>query len=465
MKKSFILDTNVILSSGTSGGSKVLSGFLGGKDANDITIPGTVLQELDKFKSDPGEVGYNARDFIRTIDNLRLKGNLLKGVSLQRGKVIVEPDGVKSEYLPVGFDINVPDNRIISTCIHLAKTHPKTHYVFISNDVSCRINADVCFRAAEVSISIESYKNDIIISQNDKEYMGYVTWDPADKSLIDRLYKDDYVETELTKDLYEEEFVILRNGSSSAIAIYEDNMLRLIREPNVFGINKLLNAEQVMAMYALLAPPEKIPLVVLTGSAGTGKTFLATAAGIDRTYGCRNDSQYDRIILTRSNQLNKEENMGYLPGDVQDKMNPLIQPVRDSIENLLRSKNGGEKEDNEEIQKQIDDIFLTCIDILPMLYVRGRSLTRKYLILDEAQSITPQQSILYLSRAAAGTKVVLCGDIHQTESATMDQYTCGLSYVWEKMRGKGVAMVRFSDNEVVRSYLSKIVQERMGNQQ
>ena len=462
MKKNFILDTNVILSSGTSGGSEVLSGFLGGSDANNIIIPGTVLQELDKFKTDQGELGYNARDFIRTLDDLRKKGNLLNGVSLQRGKVIVEPDGVNAEYLPVGFDIKIPDNRIISTCIHLAKTHPKTHYVFISNDVSCRINADVCFKAAKVNVSIETYKNDIIVSQNDKEYMGYEIWDNADKKLIDALYKEGHVKTSLADNLYEEEFVVLKNGSSSAISIYENGVLNLIKEPNVFGINKLQNVQQVMAMYALLAPPEKIPLVVLTGSAGSGKTFLATAAGIDCIYGHRSDRLYDKIVLTRSNQLNKGEDLGFLPGDIQDKMDPLIEPVRDSIESILRQKNNGDRESRSEISQQVDEIFDTCIDTLPMLYVRGRSLVRRYCILDEAQSITPQQSILYLSRAGAGTKIVLCGDIHQTESTVMDQYTCGLSYVWKKMRGRGVAMIRFSENEVVRSYLSKICLERMG---
>lgn len=472
MKKNFILDTNVILSSGTGGGSKVLDGFIGGKDANDITIPGTVLQELDKHKTDGGIVGYNARDFIRTMDDLRARcensddeedvasENLISGIKLKRGKIIVEPDGIKCEYLPAGFDLSVPDNRIISTCIHLAKRYPRRHYVFVSNDVSCRINADVCFRAANVHIGIESYKNDqVITDKDDDSYLGYETWNNADPALVNKLYEDGTITTDLTKNLVENEFVILK-GQNSAIAIYENGALKLVKEPKVFGLKKLYNAQQIMAMYALLAPPEEIPLVVLTGAAGSGKTFLPVAAGIDRIYG-QMTPMYDRMIISRSNQLSKGEELGFLPGDIDDKMTPLILPVRDSIESILRTKNNGNKESSKEIANQVDDIFESCIDVMPMLYVRGRSLTNRFILLDEAQNVTEQQAYDVLTRCSTGSKICMVGDIGQVDNTLLDSKSNGLYAVWQKMRGKGVCMVHFGEHEVIRSQLVKYAMERM----
>ena len=451
MKKTFILDTNVILSSGTGGGSRVLNGFLEGKDANDIVIPGTVLQELDHHKTDPGETGFNARDFIRVLDGLRessakgsKKSDLVRGVKLKRGHIFVEPDGVKAENLPVGFDLKVPDNRIISTCIELALQNPKKHYVFVSNDVSCRINADVCFRNANV-------------------------WDDADPDLISRLYDDDKadgegVATALADHLYEEEFVVLKNGSQSALAIRKDGKLRLIPDKgleNVFGIRKLLNVQQKMAMYALLAPPEEIPLVCLTGAAGSGKTFLPVAAGLDQTYASYGSGRYDKFIISRSNSLNRQEQLGFLPGDIDEKMEPLILPVKDSIESLLRSKNNGEAADTAEIEEQVEDIFQSVIDVLPMLYIRGRNLTRRFYLIDEAQNLNEQQAYDVLSRCGKGSKIVMAGDIGQIDNPLLDKYSSGLSIVWNKMRGKGVAMVAFDERDVVRSDLVKYAIERM----
>lgn len=458
MKKSFIIDSNVILSAGAGGGSRVLDGFLGGRDANDIYIPGTVMQELDRHKNDPGESGYNGRDFIRAMDELREKGDLVKGVSLKRGKVFVEPDGINPDYLPVGFNLTVPDNRIISTCIHLAKQHPRKHFVFVTNDVSCRVNADICFRAAGVSVGIESYKNDMVGMEGEEEYLGYVDWTERDlpAGLVDELYAHGKVPAPHADELFDEEFVIL----PGALAIHEGGNLKPIRDMSVFGLKSLYNAQQKMAMYALLAPPEQIPLVVLTGAAGSGKTFLPVAAGIDRIYGQR-DPVYDRMIISRSNALNRDEELGHLPGDIDEKMEPLIMPIKDSIESILRVKNNGNAERAQEIAMQIEDIFETCIDIMPMLYVRGRSLTRKFVLLDEAQNISAQQAYDLMTRCSTGSKIVMVGDTGQIDNPLLTPESSGLSVVWRKMRGKGVAMVRFGEHEVIRSDLVRYAMERM----
>lgn len=463
MVKNFILDTNIILSSGSGGGSRVLYGFQSGKDENGVILVSTVLAELDKHKSSPGDVGYNARDFIRAMDELRTQGDLTKGVKVGRGIVIVEPDGVKSEYLPAGLSLDVPDNRIISTCIHLARTNPGENYVFVSNDVSCRLMADMCFRAAGVDVAIESYKNDRISSDTD-DYKGYVVINDADcPELVQALFEDVHnngVPFEVQDGMYENEYFYFEE--SRIIAVLENGKLRQIHEPKVFGLNKMYNPQQIMAMHALLAPPEEIPLVILTGSAGSGKTFLPVAAGIDQIYASSSaDRAYDRMIISRSNSLSKDEDLGFLPGDIDDKMGPLIQPVRDSVENLLRIKHSGKSESHSEISRQIDEIFDMCIDVLPMKYIRGRSLVNKFLLLDEAQNVTSKQMFDLVSRAGNGCKVVVVGDTQQIDNPYLDEHTSGLSYVKDKMKGKGVAIVSFGKQEIVRSYLARIATERM----
>lgn len=236
MTKYFILDTNVILSSGSGGGSKVLYGFQSGKDSNVVVITGTVLQELDNKKTAPGEIGYNARDFIRALDDLRAKGDLTKGVILEKGAVMVEPDGVDANLLPVGFSLDRADNRIISTCIFLAKKYPKQRFVYVSNDVSCRCNADICFRAAGVKVAIEGYKNDRIDS--DEEYKGYeIINDRECPGLVQALFEDtenNGVPIENSGGLYENEYLYFEE--SKIVTVYQDK--QEIVKSN-FGQNKL----------------------------------------------------------------------------------------------------------------------------------------------------------------------------------------------------------------------------------
>lgn len=460
MVKHFILDTNIILSSGSGGGSKVLNGFVAGKDANVVVICSTVLQELDKHKTDSGEVGYNARDFIRALDDLRTQGDLTKGVKTERGKVLVEPDGVKEEYLPKGVSLEIADNRIISTCIHLAKKNPRSHYVFVSNDVSCRVNADFCFKAAGVDIAIESYKNDQMVSRSDDIYKGYKIIENEDPRLVQALFEDDGKQGVPYKDedIIENEYVYM--PESKIIAVHKKGRLVQIHEPSVFGLKKLQSPAQIMAMHALLAPAEEIPLVILTGAAGSGKTFLPVAAAMDQIYASK-EKKYDCLIISRSNSLNKNEDLGFLPGDPDEKMGPLIQPVRDSIENLLRIKNGGKYEEKTSIDQQVEEIFETCITTMAMKYVRGRSLVNKIALLDEAQNITPNQAFDFLSRAGQGTKIVMVGDVEQVDNPLLDKYTNGLTYAAHKMRGEGVAIINFEQSDIVRSRLARLAMERM----
>jgi len=457
MIKYFILDTNVILSAG----DKVLEGFSSGKDANNVVITGTVLQELDSKKNLMGELGYNARSFIRALDDLREQGDLIKGVPLKKGKVIVEPDGVKSEYLPQGYSLDIADNRIISTCIHLAAKYKRHHYVFVSNDVSCRVNADACFKAADVDIPIQSYMNDRV-EKDGEEYQGFAEIEVSDYHIIEKLYKDGICDIPEGSELYECEFVRLTSGTMSALAICFDDMgtlrLKLIKdeETKAYGISPK-SFRQAFALYALLS--KDIPLVMLTGSAGSGKTFLALAAGLEQVYTDPKEKRYDRIMITRNNAVETGEQLGYMPGTLEDKMAPLLLPYRDSLMSLLR-KNSGESAD--QINMQIEDLFTSgVLEVFSMAYIRGRSIPDSYIIVDEAQNLTQKQIRALLTRPAGENfKCVLCSDLRQIDAPYLDRYSCGMAFALKYMRGSLCAQIHFEDS--LRSRLSAIALERLG---
>ena len=461
MVKSFILDTSVILSSGTGGGKNVLYGFGGGADENNVVITGTVLQELDRKKDAPGEVGYNARDFIRKLDELRAQGDLTKGVKIERGMVIIEPNGVKEDLLPAGFSISSPDNRIISTCIYLAKKNPQNAYVYVSNDVSCRCNADACFKAARVNIPIQSYHNDRIILE---EYNGFIEKEIEDYSVIEKIYKEsknkNSFENPTEEELVENEFIRLYSGTLSALLINKNNRLQLIKDKDVsaFGITPR-NALQSFALYALLAPPEDIPLVILNGPAGTGKTFLALAAGLEKTYDDKRNALYDRIMITRNNAIPEKENLGYLKGTLEDKMAPLLLPYQDALISLLKKD---EDESMDYINAHVEDLFESgVIEMFSMAYIRGRSIPDAYIIVDEAQNLTRTQMRDLLTRCSNGTKLVLSGDLNQIDAPYLDKYTSGLSYALQKMKGPLCAEITFSEKECQRSPLASAALERL----
>lgn len=467
MKKIFIPDTNVIIS-GTKDGKDILTGFVGGQDANDIVITGTVLQELDKLKSYPGDIGYNAREFIHSLNELRLKGDLTKGVSLKRGKVIVEPDGVKAEYLPAGFDISSPDNRIISTCIYLAKKHPRSHYVFISNDFSCCVNADICFKAANVKIVIEGYENSKVRDE-DLVYTGHCEI-ATDKRTIDKFYEkkvlspDEIVTLSIEDndigDLTENEFFTFTCGSQSALSVYQHGNFTLIPSDQSLGSGGWIKPKNKFQAYAIwLLKNEDIPLKILIGSPGTGKTFLSLAAGMDKTIGTKkHGARYDALLISRPITGFKE--VGFMPGDLDDKLRYNNLSFTDNISQIL--KHGG-KEDNEQIDIQVNDLFATkTIEVCGLSFIRGRSLSDSFLICDEAQNANATLMRDVVTRAGEGTSVVLSGDPNQIDVSFLNKYTNGLEFAASRMRGSDkCAILRFSAEASVRSPLAKEAAERM----
>ena len=267
MKKYYVLDTNILLQS---------PGAIYGFEDNTVVITGTTLQELDSKKNLDGEIGYNARQTARILEDIRNKGNLIKGVKLKEtgGKLIFEPNEVSQENLPEGFDIKKPDNRIISSCIGIARK-TKRAVILVTNDIMMRIAAAAC------GVEVQEYKNDQI---KESSYMGYREIKTS-REIIDDIYKKQSLAPEIFADekpFVANEYITLTDGNTSALCVYRDNCIRLLKDTTAFGIRPQ-NRLQRFALDALLAPAEEIPLVILRGPAGTAKTFLSMAAALDKT--------------------------------------------------------------------------------------------------------------------------------------------------------------------------------------
>lgn len=437
--KNYVLDTNILLSYPNS-----IYGF----QDNHVWVTATTLQELDKKKNIyNGEVGYNAREVIRILDDLRKKGDLLKGVSLPNGGVFyvaaLNRCKLPDLSIPEEFNLSNPDNCIMATVIQ-KQYENKNPFILVTNDISMRVNANIC------GIVVESYRNDHIKSE--KLYTGKMTLE-TDLNIINELYKNKSYDIEIPA--YENEFFVLKNGQQSALTIYRDNSFRLIGNKQKIMSVQPKNASQSFALYALTAPADEIPFVILQGAAGTAKTFLSLAAGLSAV----NNEEYNKLLITRNN-ITSDSDFGYLPGDINDKMEPLLAPFFDNLEILLR---GDSKESNEEIKTQIEDLFESgTISVYPLAYMRGRSISDSYIIIDEAQNSTRSQMRDIITRAGKGTKIVICGDLAQIDNHTLDQYNNGLIFAADRMKGsKLCAQIFFDENESVRSQLATEALKRL----
>lgn len=451
--KTYVLDTNILLDDPNS-----LYGF----EDNNVLITGTTLQELDSKKSLSGELGFNARQTCRLLESLRQQGDLTKGVSLENGgKIFIEPNMIDETNLPSGYSLQLADNRIISSCISLKnKLKAKSNVILVTNDVSMRINASVC------GLEVQSYHNSQI--KPIEPYLGRVQIEITDPMFINDLYANKalYVE-EISDDLKhidleENEFLILTCGNQSALAIHQNGMIKNIQKKNVFGVTPK-NASQVFALYALTAPVEEIPIVILKGPAGCAKTFLSLAGGLDACYSnyfSHSKTKFDELLITRNNSMIPGEDFGFLPGDILEKMTPLLAPFKDNLKALLRNN---QKEDPEQIQMQIEDMFESkMLDVCPIAYMRGRSISNSYLIVDECQNTTKSQMRDIITRIGQGSKLVLCGDPDQIDNIYLDRFTNGLTFASERMKGsKYCAQITFTDEESVRSPLATDALKRL----
>jgi PhoH-like ATPase len=387
----------------------------------DIHIPISVIEEVDRFKRDPGENGRNARQFSRFVDLLREKGSLSAGVKLDNSETVVSINmDMPFAGLPKELDQEKADNRILATAMVLQKQFPDIQVELVTKDINLRIKADV------LGVTAKDYEPEG--SSDEDLYEGYMELEvPAGK--IDQFYRDKkYV---ADKKLYGNQYVIMKeqnNPNHSAIGRYsaaEQAVVPLLANDSVWGINAR-NVEQSFAMDCLLN--DEILFVSLVGKAGTGKTLLAIAAGLHKTL---DEGRFQRLLVSRP-IFPMGRDIGYLPGDIEQKLNPWMQPIFDNVEFLM----GADKKAAGRAQELINQGML---NIEPLTYIRGRSIPKQYLIVDEAQNLTPHEIKTIITRAGSGTKVVLTGDVYQIDNPYVDSANSGLTYAVEKFKGHSIA--------------------------
>ena len=441
MIKNYLMDTSTLLENPQN-----IYGF----EDNNVIICGTTLQELDSKKKVPGLVGYNARECCRILDELRESGDLIHGVALPNGgKLYVEPNGIQESLLPKGYKIEVPDNRIISTCLWLKQNGKDP--ILLTNDVSMRVNATIC------GVKVQKIKNDI----QDTSYTGHMDLD-VESEVINKIYKNGSIAWE---DVHRDDvqplcnqFITLHCDKQSALSVFREGELINIKEKQLFGGIRPLNKMQTYAIWALTQPVDKIPLVILKGEPGTAKTFLSLAAGLSQVYlgqGRRSDDEYNHILISRPNTQTSDPGFGYLPGELDEKMAPLIASYRDNLEEIVRNKEKGE--DREQIEVQIDDWFETgTIELCPLNFIRGRSLHNSYIICDEAQNANKLLIRDVITRAGHGSKIIVAGDPTQCDVPTLDKKNNGLVFAADKMKGNSLcAIISFPSENCVRSPLAE----------
>ena len=430
-----MLDTNVILFEAQS-----LFKF---RDS-DIHIPISVLEEVDKFKRDAGENGRNARQFSRFIDVLRASGSLSNGVRLEKSNstIFVHVDYGLAD-LPKHLDPDIVDNRILATAFTLQRENPQSTVELVTKDTNLRIKADV------FGVKAKDYEPDSVSIE--ELYSGYMEIE-VDPSLIDKFY-----ETKILKDLgdstkpFSNQYLIMKDKSNpahSAIGRYSElagGVVPLIRpNENVWGIFPR-NVEQSFAMDCLLN--DEILFVSLVGKAGTGKTLLALAAGLAKTL---DEGKFQRLLVSRP-IFPMGRDIGYLPGDVEQKLNPWMQPIFDNVEFLM----GAESSQKKAAGRAQELINQGMLNIEPLTYIRGRSIPNQYLIVDESQNLTPHEIKTIVTRAGQGTKVVLTGDCYQIDNPYVDSANSGLTHAVERFKGQKIsAHVTLSKGE--RSELAEL---------
>ncbi|MCC6276383.1 MAG: PhoH family protein [Oligoflexia bacterium] len=417
MRKRFVIDTNVILFD-----PQAIFKFQNA----DVIIPISVIEEMDRFKKDLGENGRNARQFSRFVDVMRSKGALSKGVLLEKSHsyFFVNLDN-DTDVLPDHLETGKVDNRILALAIKLQKEKPPRPTVLITKDTNLRIKADVLGIIAE---DYEPQKVDI------EDLFSGLTEYEVSADAIDSFYSQKTMPIS-DSSIVPNQYIIFKdvtNPNHSAIARYNlatKSAVPLIRPTdNVWGIYPR-NVEQSFALDCLLN--DEIKLVSLVGKAGTGKTLLALAAGLSKTL---DEGKYHRLLVSRP-IFPMGRDIGYLPGDVEEKLNPWMQPVFDNIEYLLGSGTS-QKRAAGRAQELISQGML---NIEPLTYIRGRSIPNQYLIVDEAQNLTPHEIKTIITRAGQGTKVVLTGDCYQIDNPYVDSANNGLTYVVERFKGEAIA--------------------------
>jgi PhoH-like ATPase len=418
MKKTFVLDTNVLIHN-----PKALESF----EDNTVVVPLAVIEELDTFKKSQDEKGRNAREVARMLDDMRQKGKLQEGVNLPNGGVLRVETSVLNGELPASLAHSKVDNYIVGVALALKNRGENVR--FISKDINVRIKADALGVIAE---DFETNKINI-----DELYSGWTTVTVKD-SEVDEFYKQGKLSLKPYMDqhaLYENEFLLLKSDiheGKTALSVYKDSLKEAqtlwFKDPEAWGI-KALNREQHFALNLLLN--DRISMVTLVGSAGTGKTLLALAAGLLKSL---DEKKYRRVLVSRP-IVPMGKDIGYLPGTKDEKLMNWMQPIFDNLEFILdKGHLQSESEDvDDKVQYLLDSHKL---ELEALTYIRGRSIPKQFMIIDEAQNLTPHEIKTIVSRAGVGTKIIMTGDPYQIDNPYLDASSNGIVYLAERFKGQ-----------------------------
>lgn len=454
MTKTYVIDTNVLIQA-----PYAMDCFAD----NNVIIPLAVLEELDGLKKADGEKGANARAAIRGLERYRRQGDLLAGVKMDNGGVLLVEANCRQVELPDSLPDDKMDNRILKVC----KGHQEKgeHIILVTKDIVLRIKADILGIPAEDFITEqvpkEQYTGRIECFVSEERFKDFK------KKGIDKkyVYLIDEEQTAYQPELVENEFVILRADQSVKKThlgrVEGDRIVPLVyKKSKPYGITPR-NAGQYFLQEALMQPAEKAPLVIVRGMAGTAKTFYSIAVGMERLWN-NPTGEYRKILITRPN-AQFDSDIGFLPGDEQEKISPLMRPVIDNLEQIIDSNEEERYQDEVALHGKIEEIFARgIIQTEAMNFIRGRSFVNTYLIVDEAQNMTPNQMKGIITRAGKGTKIIILGDPKQIDNPFLDEQTNGLSYAAEYMKGSPLCyQITLTADESERSPLAADAVHRM----
>lgn len=447
MTKTYVIDTNVLIQA-----PYAMNCFVD----NNVLIPLVVLEELDGLKKAEGDKGANARKAIRNLEGYRRQGDLLEGVKMENGGVLMVEANCRNVELPDSLPESKMDNRILQVC----KGHADKgeNVVLVTKDIVLRIKADVLGIAAEdfttEQVPSEQYTGRIECYVSEERFKDFKKKGIETKYV----YLIDEEQTAYQPQLVENQFVVLKADQSLKKThlgrVEGDRIVPLAyRKCKPYGVTPR-NAGQYFLQEALMQPAEKAPLVIVRGMAGTAKTFYSIAVGMERLWN-NPTGEYRKILITRPN-AQFDSDIGFLPGDEQEKISPLMRPIIDNLEQLIDSNEEERYQDEMALHGKIEEIFARgIIQTEAMNFIRGRSFVNTYLIVDEAQNMTPNQMKGIITRAGKGTKIIILGDPKQIDNPFLDERTNGLSYAAEYMKGSPLCyQITLTADESERSKLA-----------
>ena len=410
-KKTYVLDTSVYLTD-----SNCIKSF----NNNDIVIPLKVLEEIDKHKKRQDSVGSQARSIVRLLDSLRDKGSLSKGVRIEKGLGIIRVSSYNPLCLPDDLDLEDSDNQIIATALSEQEVAIKSRkVVVVSRDINMRVKCDA------LGLLTEDYQAEQVVDRAEGLYTGRSEI-LVDEQDIDRFYSGDEIWIDPSEHaLSPNQFVMLisnSNDKKTALARFYDYnrpLSKIIKSNKKIWSTEPRNKEQQFAFDLLLDP--SVPVVSLVGKAGSGKTLLALAAGLEQTFG--QNSIYKKIVVTKPVEPVGKD-IGFLPGSMEDKMLPWLAPIQDNLQFLM-----GDDKATLELYMEKGQI-----EVEAMTFIRGRSISNAFIVIDEVQNMTQHEIKTVLTRVGEGTKIVLTGDIEQIDNVYIDATNNGLSYVVERLK-------------------------------